>query len=60
MEILGNGLVTLANGALGALLSLASPLVIAGVALAAGLIWLALIEVDELNRKGTKPEVGRH
>lgn len=60
MEILGNGLITLANGALSALLSLASPLTIAGVLMGVSLLWLALMEVEELDRQGSKPEVGRH
>lgn len=60
MDILGNGLVTLANGALTALTSIADPVILVGIAMALSLLWLALVEVDELDRQGTKPEVGRH
>lgn len=60
MEILGNGLVTLANGAWVAVTSIASPITLAIIGMAVGLLWLALIETDELDRQGTKPEVGRH
>lgn len=60
MDILGNGLVTLANGAWTAIGSVASPLTLAGIAMALGLFWLSLIEVDELNRQGDKPEVRQH
>ena len=60
METLGNGVITMANGALTILGMAASPVAIALVALAGGLAWMALIEVEELDRQGTKPEVGLH
>lgn len=60
METIGNGLITLANGAWLAADTLVSPLTAVLLALGAGLSWLALIECDELDRQGTKPEVGLH
>lgn len=60
MDILGSGLITLLNGFLAMLGALASPIAIAVVLCAAGLGWFALLEIDELDRQGTKPEVGRH
>ena len=60
MDILATGLVVIVNGLLTMLGAIASPLTIAGVAGVAALVWLALIEVDELNRQGVKPQVGRH
>ncbi len=60
MDILASGLVVIVNGLLTMLGAIASPLTIAGVAGVAALVWLALIETDELNRQGVKPQVGRH
>lgn len=60
METLGNGLITLANGAWVLLDVVFSPVTFVVALLAAGLVWLALIEVDELDRQGTKPEIGIH
>lgn len=60
MSILSAGLVVIVNGLLTMLGALASPLTIAGIAGGAALVWLALIETDELNRQGVKPTVGRH
>lgn len=60
MESLSNGLVTLANGLMDLAGHLLSPIAFIGVFLVAGFSWLCLIELDELDRQGTKPEVGRH
>lgn len=60
METLGAGLITLANGALELILHVASPIVIIGALLVSSLAWMCLIEIDELDRQGTKPEIGRH
>jgi hypothetical protein len=60
MELLGDGLVTMLNG-LGRLFSMVlSPLTVIVALLAISLIWLSLIEIDELNRQGSKPDVQRH
>ena len=60
MNALSGGLVVLINGILSALNELASPLVICGVITALALLWLCLIELDDVNRLGTKPIIGRH
>lgn len=60
MDTLGNGLISLANGAWLAVDMIVSPVTLAIAALVTGLTWLALIECDELDRQGTKPEVGLH
>lgn len=60
MSILASGLVVIVNGLLTMLGAVASPLTIAGAFGAGALVWLALIEVDELNRQGVKPRIGRH
>lgn len=54
------GLILIANGLLKMAGSLADPLTLIGVVAAVSLWWLAGIEVEELNRQGTKPQVGRH
>lgn len=48
------------NGLLTIVGALASPLTIALAISAVSLAWLALIEIDELDRQGTKPEIGMH
>lgn len=60
MEILGSGLITILNGLLTMLGALASP--VAGAVVLAGLalIWLCRLEMDEMGRQSSKPEVGRH
>lgn len=60
MQTLSSGLVTMANGLVDLVLAVANPLVLVGCALALSMTWLALIERDELDRLGTKPEVGTH
>jgi len=59
MDALANGLVTILNGlrALGGGLLTATALMT--IVIAVSLAWIALIELDELNRQGTKPEIGR-
>lgn len=60
MEALGAGIALVANGALSLVSQVASFNVVVGVIAAASLMWLATMEVDELNRLGAKPDVGRH
>lgn len=60
MDVLGSGLITMFNGFVALLGTLASPMALAVVVVVASLVWLALIEIEELNRQGTKPDVGRH
>lgn len=58
--MVGTGLVLMLNGALRALTALASWQVLLGVAAAVSLTWLARLEVDHLDRVGSKPRVMRH
>lgn len=60
LDALANLLVTLANGLLGIFTATIHPVFLGGVVAAACLLWLAGIEIEELDRAGTKPMVGRH
>lgn len=60
LEQLSQVLVTIANGvlaAIGAVMTLRTFLVLATIA---SLIWLALVEVEELDRRAYKPKIQRH
>lgn len=59
MDALANGLVTVFNGLRTLLDGLLTPVATMGILIAGALVWLALIELDELNRQGTKPEIER-
>lgn len=59
MNVLTNGLITIVNGAYKFVEQVLSPISLVILVIAGSLIWLALIEIDELNRQGTKPEIGR-
>ena len=60
METLGNGITTIVNGAWTLADRVASPLTLVLLLLAAGFAWFVLLEIDELDRQGTKPEVRTH
>ena len=60
MEKLGDGLVTLLNGLLEMVDALFSPLSFVILLLAVSIVWLCLVEIDEMDRQGSKPEVPRH
>jgi hypothetical protein len=60
LERIGYGLVTFFNGVTGLVGALASPLTIGIVVGSLCLGWLALCEIEEMDRQGAKPEVGRH
>lgn len=60
MEVLGTGLVLIANGAIALVAQLASLATVVGIVAAGSLWWLATTEVEELNRQGVKPDVSRH
>lgn len=60
MEKIGSSLITLANGFVELVIGVVHPLVLITIALGLSLTWLALIERDELDRLGTKPEIGQH
>lgn len=59
MNVFSNGAVTLFNGFLELVGAATSPMTLVGALLGVSLLWLALIEIDELDRQGTKPEIGR-
>jgi hypothetical protein len=58
--LLGAGLVTVVNGAFSVVGLLLSPVPLALAVCAGGMWWLAGIELDELTRQGTKPEIQLH
>lgn len=60
MDVVANGLVAIANGALSALSAVMSPVSFAIVVAALCLGWLARLELDELNRHTNRTEVRRH
>ena len=60
METIGNGLLTIVNGAWALADKVVSPVSLILILLGAGLAWFVLLEFDELDRQGTKPEVGTH
>jgi hypothetical protein len=60
MTILGNGLITMANGFIAMVSGLASIESLCILLLLASLGWMAQLEVDEFNRQGTKPQIRRH
>jgi hypothetical protein len=60
MNALGTGLILMANGLLTMLHHLADKVTLVSVLSVLSLWWLATIEIEELNRQGTKPDVGRH
>ena len=60
MGDLTNGIITMANGAMTAASSAFNPVAIIGVLMILGLAWICLIELDAVDRQGSKPEVGRH
>jgi hypothetical protein len=60
MEQLGYGLIILLNGVFAAFGALLTPLTAAAVVTACSLGWMARLEIDEVNRRATKPQVGLH
>lgn len=60
MDIFSYGLTTLLNGLLSIVLNIFSPIFIVTFTLFISFLWLCLIELEEIDRQGTKPEVGRH
>ena len=60
MNTLANSFIALANGIFASAHHLVSPITVALVVIGASLAWIARIEVEELNRKGTKPHIGIH
>lgn len=59
MNALTNGLVTVFNGLQTLFDGLLTPVAAMSIFIGAAFVWIALIELDELNRQGTKPEIER-
>jgi hypothetical protein len=60
MNALTAGLKTIANGVLSTLGALGTPVAIALILCGGSLLWLAMVEIHELDRLGTKPRVITH
>jgi hypothetical protein len=60
MNALLSGLITLLNGFVDLGRTVATPVTIGIVIMALCMFWFARLELDELNRQGAKPNVGRH
>lgn len=60
LSAFGNGLVAIVNGVLVLIERVANPTLVCGVLLALGLLWMAAVEIEELDRAGLKPVVDRH
>lgn len=58
-ELLAAGAITILNGAWTAVTAVVHPITLAVLVLGASFAWLALLEADELDRQGTKPEIAR-
>ncbi len=55
-----DGMVILFNGVISVLAAVAGPVAWLAAILIASLVWLATVEIDELDRMARKPTVGRH
>jgi Na+/H+ antiporter NhaD/arsenite permease-like protein len=60
MNALLSGLITMLNGFIDMCRHLATPVTLGVVVLAAVMYWFVRLELEELSRQGTKPNVGRH
>jgi hypothetical protein len=60
LDALSNGLIATFNGLWAMTGGLISLRVALGVAIVGSLAWLAAIEIEELDREGTRPGVRRH
>lgn len=60
MDEFSNGVMSILNGFFQAVSSLASPVGLCVGVSAVCLLWLALIELHELDKMGTKPVVKQH
>jgi len=58
-ETLAAGLITVLNGGWALVDTIVHPLTFVLLILGGSFAWLALLETDELDRQGTKPEIGR-
>lgn len=60
MEQLTSGFTVLLNGGLTSIAALANWSVVFGLLTAGSLVWLSRLEVDDVDRRATKPTVARH
>lgn len=60
IAVAGDGLVVLFNGVAAIFAAVSGPAAWLVAICVASLTWLAVVEVDELDRQGRKPTVGRH
>lgn len=60
MEILVAGFTVIANGLLTVARAVLSPVAALVLIMAAGLAWMAVIEIEELNRRSSKPTTPLH
>jgi hypothetical protein len=59
MQILTNGAISVLNGLYAMVGLVLEPVTLIIVILGLSLTWLGLIELDELDRQGRKPEIGQ-
>ena len=60
MNAMTSGITTVLNGIAGLIGLAVSPIGIAVSAIALSAAWLGLIEIELMDRSGSKPRVGRH
>ena len=60
MDVFSDGVITFLNGIYTVVSTLISPVALFLVLSAGSLMWLARVEVADLDRRAAKPEVGRH
>lgn len=60
MDALAAGITTIVNGIRTAIDGVVSPTALAVIVLASAMAWLCAVDIEELNKRGTKPRVGRH
>ena len=60
MEQLTSGFTVLLNGGLTSITALANWTVVFGLLTMGSLAWLSRLEVDDVDRRATKPTVARH
>lgn len=60
MNLIYTSLISFLNGLFLLVSKILNPILIITLLLALSLFWISLIEIDELDRQGSKPEIGRH
>jgi hypothetical protein len=60
MEQLGHGLIVLYNGVVAAFGALLTPITAAAFVVALSFAWMARLDLDEMDRRAAKPQVGMH